>query len=85
MSIGIHLGEVVLENDDVFGDGVNIAARLQSIATIGSIWISDSVQKNISNKKDIQTKFIKTETLKHVKEPVAIYEVITNHKTGQLV
>ncbi len=84
LRIGIHLGEVVFENDDVFGDGVNIAARLQSIATIGSIWISDSVQKNISNKKDIQTKFIKTETLKHVKEPVAIYEVITDHKTGQM-
>ena len=78
LRIGIHLGEVVFEDDDVFGDGVNIAARLQSLATIGSIWISDSVQKNISNKKDIQTKFIKTETLKHVQEPVGIYEVIIN-------
>jgi len=83
LRIGIHLGEVVFEDDDVFGDGVNIAARLQSLATIGSIWISDSVQKNISNKKDIQTKFIKTETLKHVQEPVGIYEVIINQTPEQ--
>ncbi len=79
LRIGIHLGEVVFEETDVFGDGVNIASRLQSLASIGSIWISDSVQKNIFNKKDIQTKFIKTETLKHVQEPVGIYEVITDH------
>ncbi|MFN2458979.1 MAG: tetratricopeptide repeat protein [Chitinophagaceae bacterium] len=84
LRIGIHLGEVVFEESDVFGDGVNIASRLQSLATIGSIWISDSVQKNISNKKDIQTKFIKTETLKHVQEPVRIYEVITNQPAEQL-
>jgi len=83
LRIGIHLGEVVFEETDVFGDGVNIASRLQSLASIGSIWISDTVQKNIFNKKDIQTKFIKTETLKHVQEPVGIYEVIINQTTEQ--
>jgi len=76
LRIGIHLGEVVFENDDVFGDGVNIASRIQSAAKPGSIYISESVHHNVSNKKDIQTKFVKEETLKNVKEPVKIYEVM---------
>ena len=76
LRIGIHLGEVVFENDDVFGDGVNIASRIQAIAKPGCIYVSESVHHNVSNKKDIQTKFIKEEILKNVKEPVRIYEII---------
>ena len=54
LRIGIHLGEVVFENDDVFGDGVNIASRIQTVAKPGSIFISETVHSNISNKKDIK-------------------------------
>ena len=78
LRIGIHLGEVVFENEDVFGDGVNIASRIQAIANPGSIYISEPVHTNISNKKDFQTKFVKEEKLKNVKEPVKIYQVITD-------
>jgi len=77
LRIGIHLGEVVFENDDVFGDGVNIASRIQAIAKPGCIYVSESVYHNISNKKDIQTRFVKEEALKNVNQPVRIYEVIT--------
>jgi class 3 adenylate cyclase len=45
LCIGIHLSEVVFENEDVFGDGVNIAARIQSAAPAGCIFVSESVQK----------------------------------------
>ncbi len=76
LRIGIHLGEVVFENNDVFGDGVNIASRIQAIANPGSIYISESVHNNISNKKDFQTKFVKEEKLKNVKEVMRIYQVI---------
>jgi len=75
LRIGIHLGDVVFENEDVFGDGVNIASRLQAIAPPGSIYISEAVHNNIANKKEINTKFVRAETLKNVKEPVRIYEV----------
>ncbi len=75
LRIGIHLGEVIFENDDVFGDGVNIASRLQALAPIGGIWISEAVYKNVSNKKGIETKFIGEEFLKNVKDVVGIYEV----------
>ncbi len=81
LRIGIHLSEVIFENGDVFGDGVNIAARIQAIAPVGGIWISDSVQKNIAN-KGIETIFVKEEKLKNVKDAVQIYEV--NIATVQL-
>jgi len=76
LRIGIHLGEVVFENEDVFGDGVNIASRIQAIASPGSIYISETVHNSISNKKDFQTKFVKEEKLKNVKEPVKIFQVV---------
>ncbi|MEO6107334.1 MAG: adenylate/guanylate cyclase domain-containing protein, partial [Cyclobacteriaceae bacterium] len=72
LRIGIHLGDVVFENDDVFGDSVNIASRLQALAPIGAIWISESVHKNIFNKKGITSKFVGEETLKNVAEPMHI-------------
>ena len=55
LRIGIHLGEVVFENDDVFGDGVNIASRIRLLQMPGSIFVSEAVHQNVSNKKDIQT------------------------------
>ena len=81
LRIGIHLGEVVFENEDVFGDGVNIASRIQQIATPGGIYISESVYNNVSNKQDIITRYVKQETLKNVREPMKIYEIITDSKS----
>ena len=78
LRIGIHLGEVIFENNDVFGDGVNIASRLQAIAPIDGIWISESVHNNICNKKGFSSRFVKEEKLKNVREPVRIYEVTTD-------
>ena len=79
LRIGIHLGEVVFENGDVFGDGVNIASRIQAIANPGSIYISETVHNSISNKREFQTKFVKKEKLKNVKEPVKIYQVVADN------
>jgi adenylate cyclase len=75
LRIGIHLGEVVFEDNDVFGDGVNIASRLQALAPIGGIYISESVFRNIDNQKDMETEFVKEEVLKNVKHPVKIYQL----------
>lgn len=78
LRIGIHLGEVVFENDDVFGDGVNIASRIQAMANPGSIFISETVHNSISNKPEFQTRFFTEQKLKNVKQPVKIYQVIAN-------
>ena len=75
LRIGIHQGEVVFENGDVFGDAVNIASRLQSSAPPGGIHVSESVQRNIANKNDIISGFVRIESLKNVKEPVPVYEI----------
>jgi len=75
LRIGIHQGEIVNQGRDVFGSGVNIASRIQAIAPEGGIWVSDSVQRNIQNKKGIEIKFVKEEALKNVKQPVRIYAV----------
>ncbi len=79
LRIGIHLGDIIFENDDVFGDGVNIAARIVSQADSGKIFISEVVHSNVSNKKGINSIFIKEEVLKNVKDPVKIYEVQIDH------
>ncbi|WP_162054655.1 adenylate/guanylate cyclase domain-containing protein [Pontibacter pamirensis] len=87
LRIGIHLGEVVFENEDVFGDGVNIASRLQALAPAGGIWVSEAVHQNVANKKDIVTRLVGEETLKNVKEPVRVYEVYpkgSDSKTSML-
>lgn len=75
LRIGIHLGEVLFENNDIFGDGVNIASRIQSLAPVGGIWVSEEIYKNIFNKKIIKSRFVGQEVLKNVKEPVNIYEI----------
>ena len=76
LRIGLHLSEVVFENNDVFGDGVNIAARIQAIADVGGILISETVQKNLSNKKGIENRLRGNEKLKNVKEGMNLYEVV---------
>jgi len=78
LRIGIHHGEVVFEQDDIFGDAVNIASRIQAIATPGGIFVSESVHHNVANKKDIFTRFVTEEMLKNVKESVRVYEVFTS-------
>jgi adenylate cyclase len=82
LRIGVHQGEVLFEEDDIFGDAVNIAARIQTAAKAGSIYVSESVHQNVFNKKDITTKFVKEEILKNVKEPVKMYEVVMNGSTA---
>lgn len=85
LRIGIHHGEVVFEENDIFGDAVNIASRIQALAPIGGIWISESVHNNVLNKREIKTQFVCAETLKNVKEPVRIYEVITGTERGSFI
>ena len=75
LRIGIHLGDVVFENNDVFGDSVNIASRLQALAPPGGIWISETVHKNIANKEGITSTYVSEETLKNVRDAIKIYTV----------
>ncbi|HEY5689916.1 MAG TPA: adenylate/guanylate cyclase domain-containing protein, partial [Cyclobacteriaceae bacterium] len=75
LKIGIHEGETLFEDGDIIGDSVNIASRLQVIAPPGGIYISETVNYNIENKRGIEARFVKQETLKNVNHPVRIYQV----------
>lgn len=79
LRIGIHQGEVVFENNDVLGDGVNIASRIEALAPSGGIYVSESISRNIHN-KGIETRYIKEQILKNIEYPVRIYEVIIDQK-----
>jgi class 3 adenylate cyclase len=68
LRIGIHEGEVVFEDNDVFGDGVNIASRLEPLAPIGGILVSEAVHKNVLNKKGITTILVGEKELRGVRE-----------------
>jgi hypothetical protein len=80
LRIGIHQGEVVFENGDIFGDAVNIASRLQALAPPSGIFVSESVHRDISNKNDIRSEFVRLENLKNVKEPIPIYKIFAAGK-----
>ena len=73
LRIGIHLGDVTVEEDDVYGDGVNVASRLESIADPGGIYISDAIQKAIQGQTDVQAKYLGEVKLKNVAYGVRTY------------
>ena len=73
LRIGIHLGDVTIENNDALGDGVNIASRIESITDPGGIYISESVEKAIRGRIEIQTRFLGNLSLKNVSYEVGTY------------
>jgi len=73
LRIGIHVGDVVAEGNTIYGDGVNIASRLESLAIPGSIFFSGKVYDDIKNQKDLQTLLLGKYSLKNVKEPMDVY------------
>lgn len=77
LRIGIHTGDVVIEDDGVYGDGVNIASRIESFATSGSVMISDKVFDDLKNHPSFQPSLMGEFELKNVKRPVEVY-ALTN-------
>ncbi|MEP6943508.1 MAG: adenylate/guanylate cyclase domain-containing protein [Betaproteobacteria bacterium] len=73
--VGVNLGDVVVKNDDLLGDGVNVAARLESIAEPGGICISSSVYDQITGKLDLGFLDIGEQTLKNISRPIRVFRV----------
>jgi adenylate cyclase len=74
--IGINLGDVVQEGENILGDGVNVAARVQSVAEAGGICISGTVYDQVKNKLAFSYDYIGEQAVKNIKEPVRIYRVV---------
>jgi adenylate cyclase len=73
--IGINLGDVMIEGDDLIGDGVNVAARLQGLAQPGGIHISGNVYEQIRNKLPFVCEDLGVQSLKNIPAPVRVYRV----------
>ena len=73
--MGINLGDVIVEAEDIYGDGVNVAARLQSIAQPGGIAVSGAVRDNVGNRLDLRFEDMGEQTLKNIDRPVRAYSV----------
>jgi adenylate cyclase len=74
--IGVNLGDVVEEGDTILGDGVNIAARVQSLAEAGGICITGTAYDQIKNKLAFGYEYVGEQTVKNIKEPVKVYRVL---------
>lgn len=73
--IGINLGDVMVEGDDLFGDGVNVAARLQALAEPGGIYVSGGIYDQIKGKLPFGTDFLGEQRVKNIAEPVRVYRL----------
>ncbi len=73
LRVGVHLGDITHEEEDIFGDGVNIAARLQEIAKPGGIVISDMARRSIDGKLAAGFVDLGTQNLKNIAEPITAY------------
>src|SRR5262249_52680974 len=71
--IGINAGDVIIEGNDIYGDGVNVAARLEGIAEPGGVCISGKVFEEIQGKLDVAFDHIGKQQLKNIAQPVRAY------------
>ena len=74
--IGVHLGDVIVERDDIYGEGVNIAARLEGIANPGDLYVSGGVYEQIKNKLVCAYQPLGDRQVKNITDPVTVYRVL---------
>ncbi len=81
LRIGIHIGDIIFSEGDVFGDGVNIASRIEAGGKADGIYISERVYEDIKNQNEIKAVFIDERVLKNIDHPVRIYSIDSESST----
>ena len=81
--IGINLGDVVLEKGKIYGDGVNIAARIERLAQAGGICISGTVYDQIENRLPLTYNYLGEKSVKNITKPIRVYQVRTDPETPE--
>lgn len=79
--IGVHLGDIIVDDDDIYGEGVNVAARLESIARPGGVAVSSHVRDNIGNRLDLLFEDTGEQKLKNIEQPVRVFNVSLGSRT----
>ncbi|MGC2712842.1 MAG: tetratricopeptide repeat protein, partial [Pseudolabrys sp.] len=80
--IGVNLGDVIAEGDDIYGDGVNVAARLESVAQPGGIAVSQSVCDHVGNRLSVTFEDRGEQQLKNIEKPIRVYDVLLDEQIG---
>ena len=80
--IGVNLGDVVIEGDNLLGDGINIAARLEALANPGGICVSRKVFEEVRNKLDVGFEFLGDQPVKNTEQPIPVYRVLLEPKAA---
>ena len=75
LRVGIHSGDIIIEEETIYGDGVNLASRIESLSVPGGIFISEKVNDEIKNQPDIFTRELGFFELKNIKQPVRVFAV----------
>jgi len=83
--IGINLGDVIEEGDRIYGDGVNIAARLESLAEEGGICISGTAYDQVKNKLPFRYEYQGEPVVKNIREPIRVYKVLIKKDADELI
>ena len=73
--MGVNVGDVIVQGEDIFGDGVNVAARLESIAPVGGIAVSQSVRDHIGKRLDLTFEDMGERRLKNIEHPIRVYSI----------
>jgi adenylate cyclase len=80
--IGINLGDVVVEDDDIYGDGVNVAARLENIAEPGAVYISRAVRDFVTDAAELVLEDLGEQPLKNIAKPVQVFRIAAANQAG---
>ena len=75
LRIGVNLGDVIIEGNDLYGDGVNVAARLEQLAETGGICVSQNVYDQVKRKIDVAFEDMGPQSIKNISEPIVAYRV----------
>lgn len=81
--IGIHVGDVMVQEGDLYGDGVNVAARLESLATAGGLCLSEDAQRQVRGKIAAEFQDLGPQQLKNIAEPVRVFQTIAKSVSAQ--
>ncbi|HSF96778.1 MAG TPA: adenylate/guanylate cyclase domain-containing protein [Thermohalobaculum sp.] len=73
--IGINLGDIIVEDDDIFGDGVNIAARIEGLAEVGGVSVTQAVHDQVADRLDVAFEDLGLKELKNINRPIRVYRV----------
>ncbi|TXR49433.1 adenylate/guanylate cyclase domain-containing protein [Phyllobacterium endophyticum] len=77
--IGINLGDIIFEDDDIFGDGVNIASRIEQLADVGGICVTAAVATQIADRLEVSIEDLGDKTLKNISRPVRLFRIGLEH------